>query len=67
MVMCYLIQQSAKEWSLGCVKRALAVRGGQDAGITQIRDHSLADPCTFNLIYNSSKMTHVSNSEIIQS
>ena len=29
------IHGSAKEWSLGCVKRALAARGGQDAGITQ--------------------------------
>ena len=43
-----IIQGSAKEWSLGCVKRAPAARGGQDAGITQPRDHSLADPC--NLI-----------------
>ena len=39
------LQGSAKEWSLGCVKRAPAARGGQDAGITQPRDHSLADPC----------------------
>ena len=34
-----------KEWSLGCVKCAPAARGGQDAGITQPRDHSLAYPC----------------------
>ena len=32
--------------SLGCVKRAPAARGGQDAGVTQPREHSLADPCT---------------------
>ena len=38
------IQGSAKEWSLGCVQRALAARGGQDAGITQPRDNYLADP-----------------------
>ena len=38
------IQVSAKEWSLGCVKCAPAPRGGQDARITQPRDHSLADP-----------------------
>ena len=31
--------------SLGCVIRAPAARGGQDAGITQPMDHSLADPC----------------------
>ena len=40
------VQGSAKEWSLGCVKRAHAARGGQDAGITQPSDHSLAGPCT---------------------
>ena len=40
------LQVSAKEWALGCVKRAPAARGGQDAGITQPRDHFLADPCT---------------------
>ena len=39
------VEGSAKEWSLGCVKRAPAAREGQDAGITQPRDHSLADPC----------------------
>ena len=32
------IQGSAKEWSLGCVKRAPAARGSQDAGITQPRE-----------------------------
>ena len=37
---------AAKEWSLGCVKRAPAARGGQEAGITQPRDHSLAVPWT---------------------
>ena len=40
-----LLQGSAKEWSLGCVKCAPAARGGQDAGITQPGEHSLADPC----------------------
>ena len=38
------LQEWAKEWSLGCVKRALVARGGQDARITQPSDHSLADP-----------------------
>ena len=32
-------------WTLGCVKRAPVARGGQGAGITQPRYHSLADPC----------------------
>ena len=32
------VHGSAKEWFLGC---------GQDAGITQPRDHSLADLCTY--------------------
>ena len=44
-VMCHL-QGSAKEWSLGCMKCAHTARGGQEAGITQPRDHSLGDPCT---------------------
>ena len=39
------LQGSAKEWTLGYVKRAAAARGSQDEGITQPRDHSLADPC----------------------
>ena len=39
------VQGSAKEWSLGCVKRAPAARG-QDAEITQPRAYSLAEPCT---------------------
>ena len=34
-----VIQGSAKEWSLGCVKRAPVARGVQDAGITQPRDN----------------------------
>ena len=38
------IQGSAKEWSIGCVKCALAAREGQDAGFTQPRPHSLPDP-----------------------
>ena len=38
---------AAKELFLGCGKRPPPVaRGGQDAGITQPRDHSLADPCS---------------------
>ena len=41
------VQGSVRELSLGCVKRAPVARGGQDAGITQPRDHSLADPCTY--------------------
>ena len=46
LLQCPPLQGSAKEWSLGCVKLALAAGGAQDAGITQPRDHSLADPCT---------------------
>ena len=42
------IQESAKGWSLGCVKRDPAAREDQDAGITQPRDHYLADPCKFS-------------------
>ena len=41
----HAVQGSAKEWTLGCVKRAPVARGDQDAGITHPRDHSLADPC----------------------
>ena len=41
------VQGLAKEWFIGCVKHAPAVRGGQDAEITQPRDYSLANPCTF--------------------
>ena len=32
---------------VGCVKRAPAARGGQDVGITQPGNHSIADPCTY--------------------
>ena len=38
------VQGSNKEWDPGCVKHAPAARGGQDAGITQPRHHSFADP-----------------------
>ena len=38
------IQASAQKWSIGCVKCAPVARGGQDAGFTQPRDHSYADP-----------------------
>ena len=41
-----LYRDRLKERSLGCVKCAPAASGGQDAGIMQPRDHSLADPCT---------------------
>ena len=37
------VQGSAKEWTLGCVKRNPVAREGQDAEITQPGDHSLAD------------------------
>ena len=47
------VQGLAKEWSLGCVKRAPAARGSQDAGITQPRDRSLADPCTYGVKGNA--------------
>ena len=40
------LQGSAKEWSLGCVKRAPDARGSQDTGITQPGNHSLASPCS---------------------
>ena len=36
-----LVHGSVKEWSLGFVKRAPATRGGQEAGMTLPRDHSL--------------------------
>ena len=39
-----IIQGSAKEWSIGCVKLAPADRGGQDAGITQPRDNFFVIP-----------------------
>ena len=38
---------SAKRWSLGCVNSSPAVRGSQEAGVTQpSRAHLLADPRT---------------------
>ena len=40
---------------LGCVKRAPAARGDQDAGITQPRDHTLADPCNCTAFQFSSE------------
>ena len=39
------LQGWAKEWSLGCVSSRPAARGSQEAGFTQPRDHSLAQPC----------------------
>ena len=56
---------TANGWklSLGCVIRAAAAKGGQDAGITQPRDHFLAGPCisfsnksTFVICLASSKL-----------
>ena len=48
-------------WSLGCVKCTPAALGGQDAVITQPRDHSLADRCTFpcdlSILYSQHKQT----------
>ena len=41
------VQGSANKWSLGCWQRAPVSRGVQDAGITQPRYHSLADPCSY--------------------
>ena len=35
-----------KERSLGCVNSCPAARENQEAGFTQPRDHSLAEPCT---------------------
>ena len=54
------LQGSAKERSLGCVKRAPAARGGQDAGITQPKDHPLANPCTDQIVYLSTTENSVS-------
>ena len=42
------IQGSAKEQFLSCGLRARAARIGQNAGITQPRDYSLAVPCNSN-------------------
>ena len=36
----------AKEWSLGCVNSRQAARGSLEAGFTQPRDHTFAQPCT---------------------
>ena len=52
---------SAKEWSLGGVKRAPAAEGGQNAENTQPRDHSSADPCTCT-IHNKTFTKPVSSS-----
>ena len=37
----------AKKGCLGCVNSHHAYRGSQEAGFTQPRDHSFAQPCTF--------------------
>ena len=52
------LQKSAKERYLGCVNQA---RGSQEAGITQPRDHSLADPCITQVHVNIG--LHLSSSE----
>ena len=41
------LQGWAKEWDLGCVNSPPAARGCQEAGYTQPRAHSFAQPCTF--------------------
>ena len=38
----------AKEWSLGRVNLRPTARGSPEAGFTQPRDHSLAEPCTLH-------------------
>ena len=43
------IQGWAKEWSLGCVNSCPAARGSQEAGFTQPRDHSFAQPGTYEM------------------
>ena len=57
------VQGLAKEWSLGRMKRAPAARGGRDAGVTQHRDHSLADPCTSSTCLLSSLLGSISINE----
>ena len=39
------IQRWAKEWALGCVNSPPAAGGSQEAGFTQPRAHSFAQPC----------------------
>ena len=56
------LQVSAKECALGCVKSAPTARGGQGAGITQPRNHSLADPCMYCLCVNFGELLHLSPS-----
>ena len=46
-----VVQGSAKEWSIGCVKRAPAARVIRDMGITQPKDHYLADPCINGVLH----------------
>ena len=47
----------AKEWCLGCVNSRPAARGSQEAGFTQPRDHSFAQPCRIShpFILNSNR------------
>ena len=51
------IQGWAKEWSLGCVNLQPAARGSQEAGFTQPRDHSFAQPCTEQTVYKVTSYT----------
>ena len=40
------LQGWAKEWALGCVNSPPLARESQEAGVTQPRAHSFAQPCT---------------------
>ena len=40
------LQGLAKRWTLGCGNSPPVARGSQEAGFTQLIDHSLAQPCT---------------------
>ena len=44
-------------WSLGCVNSLPAARGSQEAGFTQPRVHSFAQPCTENPSYSDILLT----------
>ena len=44
------LQRWAKEWALGCVNSPIAAGGSQEAGFTQPRAHSFAQPCTWNTL-----------------
>ena len=42
----HCVQGWAKRWDLGCVNSPPAARWSQEAGFTQPRDHSFAQPCS---------------------